>query len=42
MSPLHNNYIEELRKYSVLVVGSWLTIIMAGEIENIVKDVYGF
>ena len=30
MSPLQNYYIEELRKYSVLVVGGWLTIIIAG------------
>lgn len=42
MSPLKNYYIEELRKYTVLVVGSWITIILGGELENIVKDVYEF
>ena len=42
MSPLKNYFIEELRKYSVLVVGSWITIIVGGELENIVKEVYGF
>lgn len=42
MSPLQNYYIEELRKYTVLVVGSWLTVIIAGELDNVVKDVYAF
>lgn len=30
MNPLRNKSIEELRKYSVLVSGSWLTIIIVG------------
>lgn len=30
MNPLRNKSIEELRRYSVLVSGSWLTIIIAG------------
>lgn len=32
LSPLHNTKLERLRKYSVLVCGSWLTIVLAGEI----------
>lgn len=42
MSPLKNYYIEELRKYAVLVCGSWLTIIIAGELQVILNEVYTF
>ncbi len=30
MSPLQTKPLEALRKYSVLITGSWLTIIIAG------------
>lgn len=40
LSPLQNLTLERLRKYSVLICGSWLTIVLTGEIEAIFTDVY--